>query len=74
MNSSMEGSLFWEIANKIKEETALVWQKEDVYMDSVLRLEPNYQPAWADDDYIYSPINYCQHWLMLVIDINEGRI
>ena len=40
-------------------------------MDFVLRLEPKYQPTWADVDYIYSPINYSQHWLMLANDITK---
>lgn len=32
------------------------------------------QSGWSEVDFVYDPLNYKQHWIMLVIDVNVSRI
>lgn len=66
--------MFHAIHGKTKEKVEKLWEKEDCYMDFVLGLKPEHQPRWLEIDFVYSPFNYKQHWILLVIDVNFGCI
>ena len=52
----------------------MVWEYEDTYKDYVMGKFDPHNMGWADVDFVYSSVNTGEHWVVVALDMNRGRV